>query len=175
MRRLLFIMSISILFIACRAPKELLNETNMNLRNHQSTGQQTIVYKTTGDFDDYVPVIMNVEKTKIITYPSPNDLFYNGKLAKPIALKNGYLLDNRGINENVVFLKYTYEVYSKLKEVPALTEMIKIIKEKYPLKELIYCGSRYQYKDEVKELNTLIDAGFPGCKRAKIIPMGMDL
>jgi len=54
-----------------------------------------------------------------------------------------------------------------------LNELLKNIKEKYPLKELIYCGLRYQYKNEVKELNVLIDAGFPNCKRAKIIPMGV--
>ena len=141
--------------------------------NQQSAGQQSIVYKTTDNFDDYVPVIMNVEKTRIVAYPAPTDLFYKGVLAKPTILKNGYLLDNRGITENVVFLNYTYEAYSKLKEAPALNELLKNIKEKYPLKELIYCGLRYQYKNEVKELNVLIDAGFPNCKRAKIIPMGV--
>jgi len=173
MRRLLLIISISLLFIACRSHKELLKETEMIKSNQHSAGQQSIVYKTTGNFDDYVPVIMNVEKTKIVTYPAPTDLFYKGVLAKPTILKNGYLLDNRGITENVVFLNYTYEAYSKLKEAPALNELLKNIKEKYPLKELIYCGLRYQYKNEVKELNVLIDAGFPNCKRAKIIPMGV--
>jgi len=150
-----------------------LKETEMIKSNQQSAGQQSIVYKTTDNFDDYVPVIMNVEKTRIVAYPAPTDLFYKGVLAKPTILKNGYLLDNRGITENVVFLNYTYEAYSKLKEAPALNELLKNIKEKYPLKELIYCGLRYQYKNEVKELNVLIDTGFPNCKRAKIIPMGV--
>jgi hypothetical protein len=113
---------------------------------------------------------MNSEKTKIISYPGPTDVFYKGKLAKPTPLKNGYLLDNRGINENTVFLNYTYEEYSRLTEAPSLQEMILRVAEKNPMVEIIDCGLRYQYKDEVKELNALIDANFPGCKKVIIKP-----
>lgn len=174
MRRLLSIMILSLLFVSCRPHKEISKETNKMITTTISIDQQAVVYKTTVDLVDYVPVIMNEGKTKIISYPAPSDLFYEGKLAKPTVLKDGYLLDNRGITENVVFLNYTYEVYSQLNNVPTLDEMLKNIKEKYPLKELVYGGSRYQYKDEVKELNALIDAGFPNCKRVKIIPMGVN-
>lgn len=134
---------------------------------------QVIVYKTSQDYCQFVPVLMNEERTKIVSYPSPTDLFFEGRLAKPTVLKNGYLLDNRGINKNVVFLNYTYEVYSKLKEAPLLDEMMKNIKNKFPLIELIYCGSRNKYKDELKEMNLLIDNGFQGCKKEEIIPMGV--
>jgi hypothetical protein len=175
MRKLLQIMIVSLLFVSCKTNKEIFKETNNMIKSNISTGQQAVVYKITADMVDYVPVMMNTERTKIVSYPAPSDLFYEGKLAKPTALKDGYFLDNRGITENVVFLNYTYEAYSKLKEAPAMIEMLKNIKEKYPLKELVYCGSRYQYKDEVKELNALIDAGFPNCKRVKIIPMGVNL
>lgn len=175
MKRLIYILIVSLVFVACSLPKELLKVTGMNKSTVSSTGQQAIVYKTIGDFDDYVPVIMNVQKTKILAYPAPTDLFYKGKLAKPTPLKNGYLLDNRGITENVVFLNYTYEAYSQLKEAPILSDMAKNIKEKYPLKEFINCGSRYQFKDEQKELNAIIESGFPNCKKLKLIPMGVDL
>jgi len=133
-----------------------------------------IIYKTTKDYSDLVPVIMDAGKTKIVSYPAPSDLFYRSELAKPTDLKNGYLLDNRGISENVVFLKYTYKTYSKFSEAPSLKEMMSNIADKYPLKEMIYCGKRIQYKDEIKELNALIDMGFPGCKKAKITPMGVN-
>jgi len=165
----------SLLVVACKPHKEISKDMNRMNSTKISTGQQAVVYKTTEDFDDYVPVIMNKERTEISNYPAPTDLFYEGKLAKPTILKNGYLLDNRGINENVVFLNYTYEVYSQLKEAPALNEMLKNIKEKYPLKELIYCGSRYYLKDEMKELNAIIDAGFPDCKKVEIVPMRMKM
>ncbi|GAB6011099.1 hypothetical protein [Viscerimonas tarda] len=125
-----------------------------------AAGPQAIVYKTVKDYTNNVPVIMDGSKTTIVSYPAPSDIYYNGKLAKPSPLKNGYLLDNRGINENTVFLKYTYEEYSQLKEAPSMQEMLSKITDKYPLAELIDCGLRSQYKDEINELNRLIDKGF---------------
>ena len=116
---------------------------------------------------------MDKGRNTIVSYPAPSDVYYEGKLAKPTSLMNSYLLDNKGIDENVAFLKYTYEEYSQLDEAPSKSEMLANIAEKYPLTELIYCGIRSQYKDEVKELNQLINKGFPGCKKAKIMPMHM--
>ncbi len=138
--------------------------------NQVTRGAKAIVYKTNKDYSNLVPVTMNSEKTKIVSYPAPTDIFYKGILAKPTPLKNGYLLDNRGINENTVFLNYTYEEYSRLSEAPSLQEMLLRVVEKNPMVEIIDCGLRYQYKDEVKELNALIDANFPRCKKVIIKP-----
>lgn len=124
-----------------------------------------LVYKTVGNFDDNVPIIMDESRTEIISYPASIDIYQGNQLAKPLKLKDGYLLDNRGINQNVVFLTYTYDEYGKMKNPPSLSEMKSHIKEKYPLKELIDCGPRLHYKNEEQELNALIDAGFPGCKK----------
>ena len=135
---------------------------------------QVVVYKTTHDYSHLVPVIMNAEKTRIISYPAPGDIFLDGKLALPVNLKNDYLLDNRGINENVVFTNYTYEVYSKLKEAPTLEEFQANIVDKYPLKEMVLCGKRNNFKNIVLELNSLIDKGFPNCKRIEITPMQLN-
>lgn len=168
----LFVLTLSLL--SCHSGKTAekhITDSIMERKILFVPGPQTVVYKTIKDFSDLVPVIMNSEKTKIVSYPAPSDVYYEGKLAKPTPLKNGYLLDNRGINENVAFLNYTYEEYSRLLEAPSQEEMLSRIAEKNPLKELINCGLRTQYKDEVKELNALIDANFPGCRRAKIIPL----
>ena len=128
-------------------------------------GPQTVVYKTINDYSDYIPVTMNANKTQIVSYPAPSDIYYNGKLAKPTILNDGYWLDNRGINENTVFLKYTYEEYAQLKSAPSLEEMKKNTLNLYPFIEMIHCGVRYQYTNEVAELNQLIKEGFPNCKR----------
>jgi hypothetical protein len=164
---------LAMLIVACKSNKQVVK--NMEVVNNTSkstVNKPTVVYKTTKNFSDFVPVIMNAERTKIVSYPAPTDLSID---SKPTKLKNDYLLDNRGITENVVFLNYTYKAYAVMKEAPAMDEMLKNIKEKYPLKELILCGSRYEFKGEVKELNALIDAGFPGCKKINIIPMGVTL
>ena len=136
--------------------------------------QQTIVYKTIGDYHNLVPITMNENRTEIISYPAPTDLIINGKPTIPTKLKNGYLLDNRGININTVFLKYTYDYYSKLDEAPSLDEMMKNIAEKYPLSEFIHCGPRSQFKDEVNEINSLIDKDFINCTRSNILPLQVE-
>jgi len=122
-----------------------------------------LVYKTRKDYSQFVPVTMNVEKTKIVSYPDPTDIYYKGKLAYPTHLSKGYLLDNRGISTNVAFLDYTYETYSQLKEPLTMDLMMRHLLDKSPLIELWNCGSRPGFKDEVKELNFLIENGFTGC------------
>jgi len=122
-------------------------------------GEQAIVYKTKKDYRKNVPVKMNEEKTKIVAYPSPKDLFYKDKLAFPIALKNGYFLDNRGVGKNSVFLDMTYDDYSKLDQAPLLSEMMKMVIDKDPFVEIYSLGTRARFKDEVREINEIIERG----------------
>ena len=121
-----------------------------------SAGPTTYVYKTKADYNNLVPVILSDDKTKISSFPHPKDVFYNGKLALPVQLENGYLLDNRGISSNVAFLNITYEEYSKLDSTPPVDSLFNMIADNNPLIELYNCGNRYQYKDEVVDLNNMI-------------------
>ncbi len=118
---------------------------------------QIVIYKTSKDYSHKVPVILSDDKSQIVSYPHPSDLFFEGKLALPAQLKNGYLLDNRGINLRVAFLKYTYEEYSKLKDVPTLEEMQKSIIDKNPLTELWDGGQKANFIDLEKQLNEWIE------------------
>jgi len=121
-----------------------------------SAGPPTYIYKTKGDYNNLVPVILSDDKSKITSYPHPKDLFYKGKLATPVQLEEGYLLDNRGISANVAFIDITYEDYSKLNNAPSVDDLFEMIIEMNPLTELYNCGNRHQYKDEVVELNSVI-------------------
>lgn len=167
MRKIVIVISLVLFYSSCTCMK---NKKNDNPSSSYAN-QQTIVYKTIGDFNNLVPITMNENRTEIVSYPAPTDLVMNGKVTVPTKLKNGYLLDNRGINTNTVFLKYTYDYYSKLENAPNSEEMMKSIAEKYPLSELINCGPRSQFKDEVKEINSLINKDFPNCKKIKITQM----
>jgi hypothetical protein len=126
---------------------------------------QALVYKTAKDYIKNVPVIMNSEKTEIISYPAPSDIYFKGKFAYPTHLINGYLLDNRGIGSNVAFLVYTYEEYAALKEVPDKNFLLDKILDKKPLTELWNCGPRTYDSDEINKLNSLIKRNFPNCKQ----------
>jgi hypothetical protein len=125
---------------------------------------KALVYKTRADYFDRVPVLMNAEKNKIVSYPDPTDLKIGNTFAQPTKLQNGYLLDNRGIENNVAFLTYTYDTYSALPKAPALNQLMDSLLDRNPLTELWDCGSRSLFKKEVDELNALIDKGFPNCK-----------
>lgn len=132
------------------------------------SGAPTIVYKTKHDYSMNVPVTLSADKSKIVSYPSVADIYYKGEFSYPYKLENGYLLDNRGINENSVFLKYTYEEYSKLKEIPKLSELYLFIIDKDPFIEVYNCGNRYRFKNEIEELNEIIkNDNFKNFKKLK--------
>ena len=165
-----YLLILSLLFLSgCGVPKnagstEMKTMENPTLNYGTKVSTPALVYKTRADYYNRVPVLMNTEKNRILSYPDPTDLNYGNKLALPTKLKNGYLLDNRGIGINVAFLTYTYETYAALTKVPDMTQLMDSILDKKPLSELWDCGSRSLYKNEVDELNTLIDKGFPNGK-----------
>jgi hypothetical protein len=119
-------------------------------------GPPAIVYKTKGDYNNNVPVTLSEDKSKIVSYPAPVDLYYRGKLAYPTKLAKGFLLDNRGISPNTVFLKITYEEYSKLNSAPAMDELMKMIIDTVPFTEMYNLGVRNRFKNEVEEIDSII-------------------
>lgn len=126
-----------------------------------------IIYKTSKDYRTNVPVVLSEDKGQIISYPHPTDLFFGVNLALPTQLHNGYLLDNRGINKNVAFLKYSYNEYSILKDVPTLQELQQNIIDKDPLTELWDCGNRTNFTNLQEQINKWIDKDVlhENCKR----------
>lgn len=123
------------------------------------SGPPVIIYKTTKDYSQYVPVILSDDKKSIASFPDVKDVFFKGQLAYPTPLKQSYLLDNRGIGPNVAFLDYPYKVYANFKSTPPAEELMKHILDSAPLTEMYNCGSRYDFNDIVNELNTVIEAG----------------
>jgi len=122
-----------------------------------------IVYQTKEDYSRYVPITMNAARDRIVAYPAPGDLYHDGELALPVVLKKGYLLDRRGIGPNTVFTHYTYGEYAKMESPPSLRELENNIRFKYPFRAIYRCGTAGDYQDMVKELNSKIKEGFPGC------------
>ena len=138
-------------------------DTSHNKNNKQKMtgkvshlGKPATIYKTKKNYNKNVPVTLSADKTKIVSYPSPVDVFYNGQLAYPTHLAKGYLLDNRGVSLNTAFTKYTYKEYSKLKEAPDLKTLYNSIIDKDPITEMYDCGNSYRFKNEVVELNEII-------------------
>jgi len=142
--------------------KELAADT---LQLDFKSGPPTIVYKTSEDYTEYVPVTLSEDKSKITSFPHPKDLFLNGELALPTKLSDGFLLDNRGIDTNVAFLSIKYNAYSKLKSAPNPDSLLTLILDDEPLQAFYNCGSKYIFKDIVTELNGMIESSrLQGCK-----------
>lgn len=124
-----------------------------------------IIYKTRGDYNNLVPVTMDITHSHIVSYPDPADLRrYDGALRLPTPLNNGYLLDNKGINAQTAFIDYTYEEYVALDTIPSLDQFMQHIVDKHPFVEMWDCGKTTKYRDLIVDINHLIDSNLPGCR-----------
>ena len=123
-----------------------------------------IIYKTTGNYDNLVPVTMDETKTRITSYPAPGDLYYRGVLAMPQSLMEGYLLDRRGISANTVFTDYTYQEYAAMDKTPSIEELMSHIKYKDPFVELYRLKSPSSREISIEYANDIIKSEFQGCE-----------
>ena len=118
-----------------------------------------IIYKTKNDYSRQVPVILNKEKNKVISYPAPADVYYRGKLAKPKQLQDGFLLDVRGIDKNAAFLSLTYEEYVGLEKTPTADSLLRLVLDPDPFTMIYRCGTRNEYDNLEAQLNLMITSG----------------
>ncbi len=144
---------------SAKSEKKRVENKNTEFAIDFSTGPPITIYKTKKDYSKNVAVGLSDDKSKIISYPHPSDVYFRNKLAYPTKLTKGYLLDNMGINENVAYLNISLEKYSKYENVPSLEELYGSIIDKDPITELYFCGNRQNLKDEISEINKLIDEG----------------
>jgi len=149
----------SLAVISCSNQKKSTSTEPIVSTGVSISGPDAIIYKTRGDYKLLVPVIMNDDKTEIISYPAPGDLKYKGKPAIPTELNDDFLLDNRGITKNAAFTSYTYEEYMALDKTPSKEELMSLIIDADPIDIMYNCGKRAAYQDEVNELNTIIQSG----------------
>ncbi len=125
-----------------------------------------IIYKTSGDYLNNIPVTMDKSKTNIIGYPAVSDIREGGKRTKPQKLAKGFLLDNFGINPQTVFTSYNFEEYSKLEKTPSLKELMEKLSDPDAITEMYDCGKRSDFKT-IEEINDFIRNHFDQCKKIK--------
>ena len=109
-----------------------------------------VVYKTKKNYNRQVAVTLNTDKTTVISYPDPSDI----RLFRPypIHLRSKYLLDQRGIDSNVAFLKLSYRQYSKLKVAPEPNFILSnLILDNNPILEF-HIIEKYPPNSDVKQL-----------------------
>lgn len=114
-----------------------------------------VIYKTKADFDQLVPIAVAGEPPRLISYPHPTDLkFSDGSYRYPLHLKEGYLLDRKGVGPQTVFLRLTYEDYCA--QPPDPSTLLTLIAEADPMEEIWHCHLPYRQDALVDTLNHLI-------------------
>ena len=136
--------------------------------NHDNMANEPfLIYKTKANYNELVPVILNDDKTVIVSYPAPQDLSSGDELRLPTELANGYLLDNKGIGLNVAFTSFTYEEYVALEEAPSIENLMNSIIDKDPLIELYDCKDQLKIKHDPGKVKKMVRKGLKGCVRVK--------
>lgn len=156
-RALIILLAISLLGCKTGRKAEQRIQKKIQFTPLFTPGQPTLVYKTKADYTNLVPVILSSDKSEIVHYPHPKDLKSGDDFLLPTKLKDGYLLDNKGIGFQVAFFNITYEAYAALEEAPSLQELYELILDKDPLIELCDCGNRTAFSDEVNQINKMIE------------------
>ena len=145
--------------VGCTTSRKSTNNETISFNSVVEAMPAVVIYKTKKDYSQNVPVGLSEDKMKIVSYPAISDVKIGGKYPYPTQLEDGYLLDNRGISQNVAFLSYTYEEYAALPATPSVSTLMEKIIDKDPLIEIHNCGNRSQYNNLIKELNEMIRSG----------------
>jgi hypothetical protein len=160
---ILILISYSIVcFIGCTTQGKLQGEASKT--SVSMALPPVIVYKTRKDYNKNVAIQLSEDKKRITGYPHPYDV---SEKSYPTPLKNGYMLDNRGIGKNTAFISMTYEEYAALRNVPSIAELDSMIIDRDPVEEMYNCENHAKDKDIINDLNKIIDKKFEGCQRIK--------
>ncbi len=76
-------------------------------------------FRMSGDYADNVAVTLDAQGN-LTYFPDPRDITAD---SKPVPLGDGWWLNRQGLSGNSVFTRYTFEEYSKLKQVPSIKEL----------------------------------------------------
>ncbi len=152
-----FIVFLLLLVFACKSKHKSKDTASELYHPSFNPGPHVIVYKTTGDYKFNVPVLLSDDGKDIISYPHPSDIKATELSVVPTVLKNGYLIDNRGISAKAAYLKLTYSEYAKLDSVPSIATLKSWIIATNAVTELCDCGDKSGYTNLEKQINDMIE------------------
>lgn len=154
--RLIAIAFIFLLSVSCACTKKKNEEKVAHILNGfmSNATMPMVIYKTRSDYSQWLPVQLDASRTKIIQYPSPNDIYYRDTLAVPTTLHDGYLLDNMGLNANSAYTDIALTEYDK---VISLDSLMSRVLDRYPFLEMYICGNRSIESEPIEKVNFIID------------------
>jgi hypothetical protein len=151
---LLIILSVSAINHSCSTQRidSKVTENNKSM----ISSPPVIVYKTRNNYFDKVPVTLSDDKQRILSYPAQSDIMLAGKFVFPTQLDDGYLLDNRGISPNSAFLRFSYQDYYNMDNIPDARRLMNYILDDNPFIEFYQVGRRNDFQDIKSQINQMI-------------------
>ncbi len=155
MKKFVILLLCIISFCACKTQETSTETSSAENKTVAVAAPPIVIYKMNKDYSENVPITLTDDGDAIASYPHPRDVYTRGELAKPTQLAKGYWLDNRGINEHVAFLSYTYEEYAALPDAPSFDDIKAHIIDRDPIKEM-WISKNHFSRDNLDELNRII-------------------
>lgn len=113
--------SLSVLLPGCRGGSAATAVSASSYAGQAQALPRALIYRTSGDFNDNVPITLDASRQRPVSYPAPTDIT---AASAPVVLADGWLLDRRGISAGSVFTRYTYRGYSALDSVPPVAVLM---------------------------------------------------
>lgn len=148
--------------IGCSAPKHTTTpqpaqaEPIMPVSPGPAMLPKAVIYKTSAPVDSLVPV--TVTAGQLVSYPAPGDL-----TEAPAPLKDGWLLDRRGVNPDTRFTRWTYSEYRAMKSTPSAAEIMAALVPGVTVTEIATLPCPIGQATP-QMADSLIAAGLPGCE-----------
>ena len=122
-----------------------------------------VVYRTSGDYGNLVPVTLDATGTRIVSYPDPADL--RGTVVSPLPLRDGWLLDRRGVGPRTAFLDISVSDYAALEKAPSADSLLRHVKARSPFTDMYALPlTADEARRDTAACNRIIAGGLKGCK-----------
>lgn len=129
---------------------------------------KAVIYRTTGDCPELVPVSVDASGNALISYPAPSDL---SQASTPLQLADGWWLDRRGISPATRFTTYTYAQYSAMAEAPDPAEIMRHLDADCRIAEIRELPMDISAASaDTAAVNRLITTGVDQCRLIYSIP-----
>ena len=135
----------------------------MMVRGGVAALPRAVVYRTDRDYSELVAVTLDATGKRIVSFPDPADL--RGTDPRPLPLRDGWLLDRRGVGPRTAFLDISVSDYAALEKAPSADSLLRHVKVRSPFTEMYALPlTADEARRDTAACNRIIAGGLKGCK-----------
>ena len=139
------------------------SDDGMAVRGGVAARPRAVVYRTDRDYSGLVAVTLDATGRRIVSFPDPADL--RGADPRPLPLRDGWLLDRRGVGPRTAFLDISVSDYAALEKAPQADSLLRHVKARSPFTEMYALPlTADEARRDTAACNRIIAGGLKGCK-----------